>query len=428
MSFNGAGLFSINSSGQPVVAATTITAATFNAFTADIATGLSTCLLKDGTQTVTANIPLGGYKITGLGSGLTSRTDAARTGDLQDGTATFVAAGGTADAITATFVPAIAAVVDGMLLAFRATGANTTTTPTFSPNGLTARTIVKQGGQALAVGDIRAANHDCLVRYRATGTVWELLNPATGSPVAAITSGTITGITNLVATGGQLTGITNLVATGGTITGITDIVVADGGTGASTFTDAGVLIGNGTGAIQVTSAGTAGQVLTSNGAGVDPTFQTGGGFTLGTPQATTSGTSFNFGSIPAGTKQIIVSLQGVSLSGTDNLLVQLGDAGGIETTGYLSTSMNISAAVSSTAGFIMATGGATGVWSGSMTLTLLNSSTFLWVAGHTGKSGSANGINGGGDKALSAELTQLTLLATGSDTFDAGSVNIMYIG
>ena len=62
--------------------------------------------------------------------------------------------------------------------------------------------------------------------------------------------------------------------TGGTITGITDIAVADGGTGVSSFTDAGVLIGNGTGAIQATSAGTSGQVLTSNGAGVDPTFQT----------------------------------------------------------------------------------------------------------------------------------------------------------
>lgn len=49
--------------------------------------------------------------------------------------------------------------------------------------------------------------------------------------------------------------------------------VGNGGTGATTFTDAGVLIGNSTGAIQVTSAGTSGQVLTSNGAGVDPTFQ-----------------------------------------------------------------------------------------------------------------------------------------------------------
>jgi hypothetical protein len=51
------------------------------------------------------------------------------------------------------------------------------------------------------------------------------------------------------------------------------VTVAQGGTGATTFTDGGVLIGNTTGAVQVTSAGTSGQVLTSNGAGVDPTFQ-----------------------------------------------------------------------------------------------------------------------------------------------------------
>lgn len=53
----------------------------------------------------------------------------------------------------------------------------------------------------------------------------------------------------------------------------TPLSVAQGGTGVATFTDAGVLIGNSTGAIQATTAGTAGQVLTSNGAGVDPTFQ-----------------------------------------------------------------------------------------------------------------------------------------------------------
>jgi len=51
------------------------------------------------------------------------------------------------------------------------------------------------------------------------------------------------------------------------------LLVPKGGTGGSTFTDGGVIIGNGTGNLQVTSAGTSGQVLTSNGAGVDPTFQ-----------------------------------------------------------------------------------------------------------------------------------------------------------
>lgn len=65
----------------------------------------------------------------------------------------------------------------------------------------------------------------------------------------------------------------NAVAfTGGSITNITDLAVADGGTGASTFTDGGVLVGNAAGAIQATSAGISGQFLKSGGVGVDPAF------------------------------------------------------------------------------------------------------------------------------------------------------------
>lgn len=67
------------------------------------------------------------------------------------------------------------------------------------------------------------------------------------------------------------------ITNSGTLTLATDLAVTDGGTGVGTFTDAGVLIGNGTGNLAVTSAGTTGQYLTSNGPGVDPTFQTPGG-------------------------------------------------------------------------------------------------------------------------------------------------------
>jgi len=72
MSFNGSGVFNINSSGQPVVGGTTITATAFNALTADLATGLTTCLTKDGQTTATANIPMGNHKITGLAAATTS--------------------------------------------------------------------------------------------------------------------------------------------------------------------------------------------------------------------------------------------------------------------------------------------------------------------------------------------------------------------
>lgn len=89
-----------------------------------------------------------------------------------------VDAGGTVDAITATYIPAVGALKDEMILRVRATGANATTTPTFSPNGLTAKTIVKLGNQALVAGDINAAGHELLLARNSTNDNWELLNPA----------------------------------------------------------------------------------------------------------------------------------------------------------------------------------------------------------------------------------------------------------
>lgn len=114
-------------------------------------------------------------------------------------------------------------------------------------------------------------------------TVLDEDNMATNSDTALATQQSIKAYVDGKASGTMATQNANSVAiTGGTISGITDLAVADGGTGAGTFTDGGVLIGNGTGAIQATSAGTAGQVLTSNGAGVDPTFQNAaGGFSVG---------------------------------------------------------------------------------------------------------------------------------------------------
>lgn len=151
-----------------------------------IATGLSTCLLKDGTQTVTANIPMSTFKFTGLGAG-TANTDSATVGQLQNQTINWIAGGGSADAITATYSPAVTTLTDGMLLSFRATAANATTTPTLSPSGLTARTIVRSGGTALAAGDIAASLAEYFVRYNLANTRWELLNPACLTPAATQT-------------------------------------------------------------------------------------------------------------------------------------------------------------------------------------------------------------------------------------------------
>lgn len=67
MSYNGSGTFNINTAGQPVVTGTVISSTAFNALTADLATGLSTAITKNGQTTVTANIPFNNFKLTGIG-------------------------------------------------------------------------------------------------------------------------------------------------------------------------------------------------------------------------------------------------------------------------------------------------------------------------------------------------------------------------
>lgn len=102
-----------------------------------------------------------------------------------------VTAGGTVDAITATYSPAIT-LSNLVTVSFVSTGENTTTTPTFAPNGLTARTIVKKGGVALVAGDIPAAGGVCIVQYNLANTRWELLNPAKVTTVDMVNSSVTT--------------------------------------------------------------------------------------------------------------------------------------------------------------------------------------------------------------------------------------------
>lgn len=92
--------------------------------------------------------------------------------------ANWVAAGGSADAITANYAPAITSLVDGQLCFFRATAPNATAIPTFSPNGLPACTITRLGGSPLIAGDIPAQSAEVILRHSIADTRWELLNPA----------------------------------------------------------------------------------------------------------------------------------------------------------------------------------------------------------------------------------------------------------
>ncbi len=185
MSWTGAGSFNrIYSWVADKAAGLNISSARMDADSNDIAAnGFGNCLTRDGQGQPAANLPMANFRHTGVALGI-ARTDYASLGQTQDGAINWAAAAGTADAITATYAPAIAALADGQLCFLRAAAANATTAPTFAPNGLAARTITRAGGAALAAADIPGALAEIVLRYNLANTRWELLNPATSVPGA----------------------------------------------------------------------------------------------------------------------------------------------------------------------------------------------------------------------------------------------------
>jgi len=155
---------------------------------------------------------------------------------------------------------------------------------------------------------------------------------------------------------------------------------------------------------------------------------------LQTAVATTSGATIDFTSIPAGVKRITVMLSSVSSNGTSDFAIQLGDAGGFETSGYLANSFYYTETpaidnIVYTTAFGLSSGITAGkTFTFKITLDLMNVSAFTWISNHIGQEDSGFGSQtGGGSKSLSAELTQVRLTTVGgSNTFDAGSVAISW--
>jgi hypothetical protein len=172
---------------------------------------------------------------------------------------------------------------------------------------------------------------------------------------------------------------------------------------------------NGTTKFTVSSTGAYGQVVS------------------GTAVASTSGTSIDFTSIPSWVKRITVMFSGVSTNGTSNLQIQIG-SGSVDTTGYTGgqaavLNANTTGAGSITTGFAWNTAGSasTSVY-GTIVLTFVSGN--IWVANGNGwdVQGSRGMILAGG-KTLSGTLDRVRITTfNGTDTFDAGSINILYEG
>jgi hypothetical protein len=176
------------------------------------------------------------------------------------------------------------------------------------------------------------------------------------------------------------------------------------------------------------AAGTTGDVMfTTNGSSWTSVPK----ITIGTAVASTSGSTVDFTSIPAWVKRITLTLAGVSTNGTAVPVVQIGDAGGLETSNYIgSTSFLTGTAgdsASHSSGFRLGADLwlATNIVSGTFTLSLVEASSNTWVCqGSLGRSTTDGVYTIAGHKALSATLDRISLVTT--NTFDAGSVNILY--
>lgn len=150
--------------------------------------------------------------------------------------------------------------------------------------------------------------------------------------------------------------------------------------------------------------------------------------TIATAQATTSGTSKDFTGIPSWVTRITVMIFGVSTNGINSPAVQIGTGGAPTTTGYKNEVLFSGTATASNSNFLVGVpgGGAGNTLHGSLVLLRITGNT--WVA--SGTIACLDGNTGvavtGGSLALAGALDMVRFLATGGDTFDAGSVNIMY--
>ena len=163
------------------------------------------------------------------------------------------------------------------------------------------------------------------------------------------------------------------------------------------------------------------------------TAVTGGVMKTVTTVATTSGTSIDFTSIPSGVNKVWLTLYYVSLSGTNQINIQLGDAGGVDTSGYWATSLwpnsdGNPSYVNSTSAFPIFQADAGRYATGEIVFT--KTADDKWGASGLGKSADSSMWIMGGYHELTnspGDLTTVRVKSSSSDTFDSGQIRLMYM-
>jgi hypothetical protein len=429
---------------------TTILATSVNSDLNDMAQALTASIARDGQTIPTANMPMGNFRHTGVSDG-SARTDYAALGQTQNSAFLWGnTAGGTANAATISLNPPLAAYAAGQAFRFQTGAAANTSAVTLNVNSLGAVAVNKgDGTAALAAGDLPAS---AMVTVVHDGTRFRLIDPATNDALVQawvdLASATTTDLST-VGANVRITGTTTITGFGTAASGITRklrfaaaLTLTHNATslilpGAANITTAAgdtaeaISLGSGNWVLvdfTRAAAGYAGNILLAN-----PVAAANIGINRSTEQATTSGTAIDFTSIPAGVRRLTLLLRGVSLSGTERFLIQIG-AGSFVTSGYSSSSSGPDNSgfwvnSTSTSGFILGTSiDAANAHSGR--LTLHNISGDIWVAdgliSNNATGGGGRGAIASGQLTLSGTLDRLRLTNTGSNTFDAGAINIMW--
>ena len=154
----------------------------------DLATGINSCINKDGSNAFTGAADLGSQKITALADG-TAHTDGINAGQIQDGGLIFQATdSGSANTYAIALTPAVTAYVAGQVFHFKAANASSGAS-TLNVNGLGAKNIKKKNDQAIAAGDIE---EDAIVSVIYDGTSFQMLSQL-GTSAGSMSSWTLSG-------------------------------------------------------------------------------------------------------------------------------------------------------------------------------------------------------------------------------------------
>lgn len=441
MPFNGSGTYSAPSSSfNPAVAGTTIDPTAWNTLLTDISTALSTTILKNGTQATTALIPfangISADTITEFTAGVGVTADGVL---LKDGAVTETSTDAGAAAAPVHILdrnsasPAASDVLGAISFKGRDSGAGTD---------------VYAQAQASIV-DPTAASEDGSFEIQTVvaGTLATRFYVRNGIVVGSATGGD-QGAGTLNATALYINGVavgTTVPTSGVTFTTSDRVLGRDtAGSGAGeelTLSQVLDFVGSpaqgdvlyrGAATWTRLGAGTSGHFLQTQGAGANPQWAAAGSATITLGTATSaSGTSVDITGISASAKCIIITHAGLSTNGSSQYLVQIGDSGGIENTGYSSQMADNGGSASSTAGFNLTRGADSNTsLSGTVMINLVNSATNLWAASWVNGDGAASTTpaRGGGQKTLSATLDRVRITtAGGTDTFDAGTINILVL-